>query len=57
MNDKLFWNFCVFMYDFWHNLEYKSYQNVANCILEDIVGSEQILESKGYEQWGLDENE
>lgn len=44
MNDKLFWNFCVFMYDFWHNLEYKSYQNVANCILEDIVGSEQILE-------------
>lgn len=44
MDDKLFWNFCVFMYDFWHNLEYKSYKHVADCISEDIGGNERILE-------------
>ncbi len=44
MDDKVFWNFCVFMYDFWHNLEYKSYKHIADCILEDIQDNERILE-------------
>jgi len=44
MDDKGFWNFCVFMYDFWHNLELKSYKHIANCISEDIQGNERILE-------------
>ena len=44
MDDKTFWNFCVFMYDFWHNLEYKSYKRVADRISEDIQGNDHILE-------------
>ncbi len=44
MDDKVFWNFCVFMYDFWHNLEYKSYKHIADCISEDIKDNESILE-------------
>lgn len=44
MDDKRFWNFCVFMYDFWHNLEYKSYRLVADNICDKIQGNEKILE-------------
>ena len=44
MRDKKFWNFCVFMYDFWHNLERKSYRIVADNICSDLKGSEDILE-------------
>lgn len=44
MNDKTFWNFCVFMYDFWHNLEYKSYKSVAECISSEIQNTDHILE-------------
>lgn len=44
MDDKAFWDFCVFMYDFWHNLEHKSYEHIADCISEDIQGNESILE-------------
>lgn len=44
MDDKAFWNFCVFMYDFWHNLEYKSYKRIADCISEDMKEDERILE-------------
>lgn len=44
MDDKNFWNFCVFMYDFWHNLEHKSYKLVADNICRKIQGDEKILE-------------
>lgn len=44
MDDKNFWNFCVFMYDFWHNLEYRSYKYVADCISEEIKDTDRILE-------------
>lgn len=44
MNDKSFWNFCVFRYDFWHNLEYKSYKSVAECISSEIQNTDHILE-------------
>lgn len=44
MNDQTFWNFCVFMYDFWHHLEYKSYVHIAECISLDALENECILE-------------
>lgn len=42
--DKRFWNFCVFMYDFCHNLERKSYKMVADNICNDLNGNECVLE-------------
>lgn len=44
MEDKKFWNFSVFMYDFWHNLERKSYKIVADNICNNLSGKENILE-------------
>ena len=44
MSDKQFWNSCVFMYDFWHNLEHRSYKLIADNICRKIQGKEKILE-------------
>ena len=44
MDDKAFWNFSVFMYDFWHKLELKSYKLVADCISRNIQANDKILE-------------
>ena len=44
MEDKKFWNWCTFSYDFWHYLEYFSYKHAAENICDKITDEEKILE-------------
>lgn len=45
MEDKKFWNWSsIFVYDFWHNIEYKSYRQIADQICENIKDDTKILE-------------
>lgn len=44
MDNKNFWNWCTFSYDFWHYLELSSYKKIAKEIYTKISGNEKILE-------------